>query len=146
MMYRDNADVIAMLPVKVDSVAGSGGQSSASGFKVRPTPLGLQSPALQLGDSPSETEQIWSKLASLYWMLPIGELKPGGQVKVVFTLPGQVDFFTFDSEVCWYDDKGRAGLRSLNIPPEQHSALQNWLSIKLEEDLPESVARQFRNE
>ena len=71
-------------------------------------------------------------------------LKPGGQVKVVFTLPGQADFFTFDSEVCWYDDKGRAGLRSLNIPPEQHSALQNWLSIKLEEDLPESVALQFR--
>ena len=71
-------------------------------------------------------------------------LKPGGQVKVIFTLPGQIDFFAFESEVCWYDDKGRAGLRSLNIPPEQHSALQNWLSIKLEEDLPESVADQFR--
>ena len=71
-------------------------------------------------------------------------LKPGGQVKVVFTLPGQIDFFIFDSEVCWYDDKGRAGLRSLNIPPDQHSTLQNWLSIKLEEDLPESVALQFR--
>ena len=54
-------------------------------------------------------------------------LKPGGQVKVVFTLPGQIDFFTFDSEVCWYDDKGRAGLRSLTIPSEQHSTLQNWL-------------------
>jgi hypothetical protein len=71
-------------------------------------------------------------------------LKPGGQVKVVFTLPGQIDFFTCESEVCWYDEKGRAGLRTLNIPHEQHSTLQNWLSIKLEEDLPESVAVQFR--
>ena len=71
-------------------------------------------------------------------------LKPGGQVRVLFTLPGQRDPFTVKSEVCWYDEKGRAGLRSLNIPPEQHSTLQNWLSIKLEEDLPESVAVQFR--
>ena len=50
------------------------------GFTVRPTPLGLQSPAFQLGDSPSETEQIWSKLAPLYWFYPIGELKAGAQV------------------------------------------------------------------
>ena len=50
------------------------------GFTVRPTPLGLQSPAFQLGDSPGETEQIWSKLAPLYWFYPVGELKAGAQV------------------------------------------------------------------
>jgi len=71
-------------------------------------------------------------------------LKPGGQVSVAFTLPGRRDRFVFESEVCWYDEKGRAGLRSLTVPSEQRSALQGWLGAKLEEDLPESVARQFQ--
>jgi hypothetical protein len=50
------------------------------GFTVRTTPLGLQSPSFQLGNSPSETEQIWSKLAPVYWSYPVGELKAGAQV------------------------------------------------------------------
>jgi hypothetical protein len=54
--------------------------------------------------------------------------------------------FKIESEVCWYDGKGRSGLRSLMIPSEQKSVLQQWLAVKLEEDLPESVARQFRKE
>jgi PilZ domain-containing protein len=73
-------------------------------------------------------------------------LKPGGQVRVQFTLPGQCDPFTVESEVCWYDEKGRAGLRSLLIPSEQKSILQGWLAARLEEDLPESVASQFRKD
>lgn len=73
-------------------------------------------------------------------------LKPGAQVKVRFTLPGELLPFKIDSEVCWYDEKGRAGLRSLLIPSEQKALLQQWLAAKLEEDLPESVARQFRKE
>jgi CheY-like chemotaxis protein len=71
-------------------------------------------------------------------------LKPGMQVRVLFTLPGQLVCFKIDSEVCWYDEEGRAGLRSLMIPSEQQSILQQWLAAKLEEGLPESVARQFR--
>ena len=71
-------------------------------------------------------------------------LKPGGQVSVAFTLPGRRDRFVFESEVCWYDEKGRAGLRSLTVPSDQRSVLQGWLGAKLEEDLPESVARQFQ--
>jgi hypothetical protein len=73
-------------------------------------------------------------------------LKPGAQVRVLFTLPGQFLRFKIESEVCWYDEKGRAGLRSLMIPSEQKSVLQQWLAAKLEEALPESVARQFRRE
>jgi hypothetical protein len=67
-------------------------------------------------------------------------LQPGGRVRVLFTLPGQRDRFTIESEVCWYDD----GLRSLLISAEQRSVLQEWIAAKLEEDLPESVASQFR--
>jgi CheY-like chemotaxis protein len=73
-------------------------------------------------------------------------LKPGAQVRVLFELPGESVRFKIESEVCWYDEKGRAGLRSLMIPSEQKSILQQWLAVKLEEDLPESVARQFRKE
>ena len=71
-------------------------------------------------------------------------LKPGAQVRVMFTLPGESARLTIDAEVCWRDESGRAGLRSLMIPSEQRSVLQRWLAAKLEEDLPESVAQQFR--
>ena len=71
-------------------------------------------------------------------------VKPGGQVRVQFTLPGQRDRFAVASEVCWCDEQGRAGLRSLTMPSEQKLALQEWLAARLEEDLPESVASQFR--
>lgn len=73
-------------------------------------------------------------------------LKPGTTVRVLFTLPGEPIRFKIEAEVCWYDEKGRGGLRSLLIPSEQKSMLQVWLAAKLEEDLPESVARQFRSE
>jgi len=73
-----------------------------------------------------------------------GSLKPGGMLRVVFTLPGQVDPFTFESEVCWFDEKGRAGLRLVIMPPDQKSTLQQWLAAKLEECMPEEVAVQFR--
>jgi hypothetical protein len=73
-------------------------------------------------------------------------LKPGAQVRVLFSLPGEMVRFKIESEVCWYDEKGRAGLRSLMVPSEQKSILQQWLAVKLEEDLPESVARQFRRD
>lgn len=71
-------------------------------------------------------------------------LQTGGKVRVLFTLPGQLDRFTIESEVCWYDEKGRAGLRWLLISAEQRFVLEEWLAAKLEEDLPESVASQFR--
>jgi hypothetical protein len=81
-LYRDNADVVALSPVKFDSLAGISDRAADMnrGFTVRPTPLGLQSPAFQLGDSPNETQQIWSKLAPLYWYCRVGELKAGTQV------------------------------------------------------------------
>jgi hypothetical protein len=115
-MGRDNPDISAMLPIKLDSIAAPGGQVSASGFKVRPTALGLQNPAFQLGDSPGDTEQIWSKLASLYWLLPIGELKPGAQVladgasKPVICFQyfgaGRVLFHAIDSTWRWRAEGG----------------------------------------
>lgn len=45
-------------------------------------------------------------------------LKPGAQVGVQFTLPGQATEFIADSEVCWYDEKGR----DLRAAPEVRAA------------------------
>jgi PilZ domain len=70
-------------------------------------------------------------------------LKPGTRLRILFTLPGQSTRFVVESEVCWNDEKGRAGLRCLIFLPGQASILQDWLTAKLEEDLPDSVARQF---
>jgi len=71
-------------------------------------------------------------------------LNPGARVSVQFTLPGQATEFTANSEICWNDEKGRTGLQFLALAPHQKSQLQEWLAYKLEEVLPESVARKFR--
>jgi CheY-like chemotaxis protein len=71
-------------------------------------------------------------------------LKPGTRVSVQFTIPGQPTEFTAQSEVCSYDEKGRVGLRFLEPSPQQRSELREWLSRRLEESLPESVAVKFR--
>ena len=74
-LYQDNADVAALLPVDIGSLPTDAKLPDAvtRGFVVRPTPLGLQNPAFQLGDTPADTEQIWSNLAPLYWLFPVGK-------------------------------------------------------------------------
>ena len=52
----------------------------SEGFVVQPTDLGLVSPALQLGDTPAETQEIWRSLAPLYWLVELPKLKPGVRV------------------------------------------------------------------
>jgi len=47
---------------------------------VRPTPLGLTTPHMQLGDTPAETEQIWNDLPAVYWFVEAAELKAGARV------------------------------------------------------------------
>ena len=71
-------------------------------------------------------------------------LKPGTRVTIQFTIPGQPTEFVTQGEVCWYDEKGRAGLRFLEFSPAQMFELKEWLARRLEETLPESVALKFR--
>ncbi len=83
-LYADNADIAALLPIVTPPAAASPDDSMSDdikrGFTVTPTPIGLQNPALQLGDTPEATEQVWQELAPLYWLYKIGNLKPGAQV------------------------------------------------------------------
>jgi hypothetical protein len=83
-LYQENADVSALLPIALNDLSAAPYRGLPSeppgGFTVRPTPLGLRAPALQLGDTPAETEQIWRNLPPLYWLFHVGELKPAAQV------------------------------------------------------------------
>jgi hypothetical protein len=55
-------------------------QIYSDGFVVRPTDLGLGSPTMQLGDTSSETADIWTNLPPLYWMIDAPTLKPAARV------------------------------------------------------------------
>lgn len=74
------------------------------------------------------------------------EFHPGAPVAVEFELPAETEKFTFRGEVCWCDKKGRVGLHFESVPEEQKERLQAWLSRKIEEGIPEPVARLFQKQ
>jgi len=78
--YRDTP-LERVMPIKLDSLRRPDpDRPITEGFVVRPTELGLSSPQMQLGESPSETPVIWENLPPLYWLLEAPELRPGARV------------------------------------------------------------------
>jgi len=70
-----------LMPIELTSVRyPQPGRPGGEPFVVRPTPLGLASPAMQLGDSAAETRRILETLPPLYWYVEAPELKPGARV------------------------------------------------------------------
>jgi hypothetical protein len=56
-------------------------QVAKDGFRVRPTPLGLASPHMQLADNLARTADYWqTQLRELYWLLEIHNLSPAARV------------------------------------------------------------------
>jgi ActR/RegA family two-component response regulator len=72
-------------------------------------------------------------------------LNLGEKVRVQFTLPGRDAPFLAESTICWWKT-GHLGIRFVSLSQEHKSALQLWLSRKLEEMLPQFVKGKFRNE
>jgi len=70
-------------------------------------------------------------------------LSAGEEVQVQFTLPDHKVPFLAESTICWLKT-GHLGIRFVSLSGDQKSELQDWLSQKLEEMLPEFVARQFQ--
>jgi CheY-like chemotaxis protein len=70
-------------------------------------------------------------------------LNAGEAVRVQFTIPDHKVPFVTESTICWLKT-GHIGVRFISLSPERKSELQEWLSRKLEEALPESIARQFQ--
>jgi len=70
-------------------------------------------------------------------------LSPGEEVRVQFTLPDNEKPFLVESRICWWK-ADHLGVRFVSVSPERKTELQDWLSRKLEETLPESVAGRFQ--
>jgi CheY-like chemotaxis protein len=70
-------------------------------------------------------------------------LNAGEDVHLRFTLPNRKEPFLAESTICWLKT-GQFGVRFVSLPLELKSELQEWLSRKLEETLPESIAHQFQ--
>src|SRR5262249_35376304 len=68
--------------------------------------------------------------------------KPDSQVCLAFSLASS---FTISSEICWCDNKGKSGLKFRSWSAEQKPKLQEWLAHRLEQTLPERVAKLFSN-
>ena len=70
-------------------------------------------------------------------------LSAGEGVQVQFTLPDHKAPFLAESTICWWKT-GYLGIRFVSLSRERQSELQDWLSRKLEDMLPEFVAGKFR--
>ena len=69
-------------------------------------------------------------------------LSPGEDVQVQFNLPGHKEPFLAESRICWLKT-GYLGIRFVSFSQGHKSELQGWLSRKLEETLPDSIAGKF---
>jgi len=72
-------------------------------------------------------------------------LSLGEEVQIQFTLPGCRVQFAAESTICWLK-ASRFGVRFGSLSREHESELQEWLSRKLEEELPDFVTDKFRKE
>ena len=72
----------------------------------------------------------------------VASLRPGDHVQLQFTLVGDEFEFALESTVCWAREQ-RLGLHFRSS--HQTAKLQEWLSRRLEEGIPESVRDKFSN-
>ena len=77
--YRDTP-LAPLLPFRLDRVQQPDAATLSEGYVVQPTDLGMATPAMQIGDTPEESQKIWQGLAPLYWLLRMPEVKPGVRV------------------------------------------------------------------
>jgi CheY-like chemotaxis protein len=64
-------------------------------------------------------------------------------VRVRFTLPDHREPFLAESRICWCTT-GQLGVRFVSLSQQHSSELQEWLSRRLEEMLPEFVTEKFQ--
>nr|MBA3482568.1 hypothetical protein [Pirellulales bacterium] len=93
-MPRSIADIDAMRPLLPIDAAGANALRSDSGanhaVRIQPTPLGLQDPSLQLGETLEESAAIWAELPPVLWSLDAVQPKPGVQVLAIGVPAGEI--------------------------------------------------------
>lgn len=116
---QDNVDAAVLLPIELRTAKpeSNAADDSAPGFAVQPTALGLENPAVQLADTPTENAKTWSSLAPLYWAYSPAVAKPAAQVLaegagplIVFQYfgAGRVEFLAIDSTWRWRASAGNS--------------------------------------
>jgi ActR/RegA family two-component response regulator len=68
--------------------------------------------------------------------------RPGEPVELQFILPGDEFQFVLESRVCWAKEQG-IGLQFTSSSLHRTAKLQEWLSRRLEETIPQSVRDKF---
>ncbi|HZP62953.1 MAG TPA: PilZ domain-containing protein [Terriglobales bacterium] len=63
-------------------------------------------------------------------------LEAGLEASLEFTLPDPKLRIKTDARVCWYNDDGKTGLSFVGMAFDLTSALNQWLALKLEQELP----------
>ncbi len=81
LAYRDTP-LAALLPANIDSFVVPDADAVVKGnFRPQLTPLGVNSPALQLADTPAENLKLWNEtLSPLRWLVNTSDLRPGVRV------------------------------------------------------------------
>jgi len=80
LAYRDTP-LAGLFPFALDEQRrAAADRPLTEGFVVQPTDLGLANPAMQLGDTVEQTQEVWRSLAPLYWLFETPKLKPGVRV------------------------------------------------------------------
>ena len=83
LAYRDSP-LATLLPIDPTTAAiPPADQVLQAATNVRPTPLGLSAPHMQLGDTPAESERLWQRLPGLYWFLSAPDVRPAARVLAV---------------------------------------------------------------
>lgn len=83
LAYRDTP-LAALLPIDPATAAiPAADQLLKEPSSVRPTPLGLSAPQMQLGDTAAESERVWPRLPGLHWLLSAPDVRPAARVLAV---------------------------------------------------------------
>lgn len=106
-------------------------------------PIAVPADIRRPGLSPIRCQTLNISEGGMALMMPV-PLKPGLLVNVQFQLPNRPYQFAAQSFICWSDEQGRVGLQFASPSVEWKSELQEWLSERLEDSFPESVAEKFR--
>jgi len=147
LAYKSGSNFVLQRPLNADALAQA--FKAAYGLIVRekrryfrypvvvPAVIQPEGAAQLAGETVNVSEQ------GVALRLPV-PLAVGSEGKVQFTLPDFQSPIAAGSRVCWSNQNGQAGLCFFSLAPEDQSELQHWLSRRLEQQLPESVAEKFR--
>jgi CheY-like chemotaxis protein len=145
--YDSGSNFVLQRPLGIDSINRA--FSAAYGLIIRGRRRYFRCPVLmpvlmraEGAPKPTHCQGVNISESGMCILTPL-DLTPGLQLNARFTLPGETTEFSTECKIFWCN-QGRAGLRFMELSSDQQSRLQEWLGLRFEEILPESVTDKFR--